>query len=118
MGTLVNWFKNRVGATQPPPRASNSYSYRQHSVESDRKANEPAAEKIDLDSRLHGSIETIGPGKNVYVRSEYIDEETGNDDSLELVDEPSLDSDDADGVDPYNTGRFDRASKWNSPSRR
>ncbi|MBT8092649.1 MAG: hypothetical protein KJN77_06400 [Gammaproteobacteria bacterium] len=116
MGTLINWFKNRFGRAQPPPRATGSY--RQRVVEAGRKTNEPAAEKIDLEPRVHGSIETIGPGKNVYVRSERVDEGTGSHDALELVDEPSLDSDDADGVDPYNTGRFDRPGKWNSRSRR
>ncbi len=117
MRTLKNWFKNRFAAEPPaPPRVTGSY--RQRIVEAGDSANKPKSDEIDLEPRLRGSIESIGPGKNVFVRSQYAEDESGTDNSLEIVDELSLDSENADGVDPYNTGRFDISKNWNSRSRK
>lgn len=116
MRMLKNWFRNRFGAPeeQPQPPVVTG-SYRQHMANSRQKASEQDSGEIDLEPRLHGTIETIGPGKNVFVRSEQGAE---NPDALDMVDELSLESDTADGIDPYNTGRFDRSKKWDSRSKK
>lgn len=116
MRMLKNWFRKRSEAEPQPPRVTGSY--RQRIVEAGDKADKPMSEEIDVEPGLHGHIETIGPGKNVFVRSQYKDEDCGTDDLLELVDELSLDSEGADGVDPYNTGRFDLSRKWDSRSKK
>ncbi len=66
-----------------------------------------------------GHIEDRGPGKNVLIRNKYIREDTGTHETLKIVDE-LLDEDKAtgEGIDPYNTGRFDRSKTWDKRSRK
>jgi hypothetical protein len=60
-----------------------------------------------------GQIESRGPGKNVLIRNKYIREDTGTHETLKIVDEFEIDDvDDGQGIDPYNTGRFDRSKSW------
>jgi len=74
----------------------------------------PAAKPVRFESAMQGKIEDGGPGKNILVRNKYLREETGTDEKLKIVDDSILGSDDEDGIDPYNTGRFDRSKSWNS----
>lgn len=70
------------------------------------------APKVQLDSSTGGTIEDGGPGKNVLVRPKYVREDTGTHDTLKIIDEDSLKDGDEDGIDPYNTGKFDRSKHW------
>ena len=63
---------------------------------------------------MEGKIEDGGPGKNVLVKNKYLREDTGTHETLKIVDESILNSNDEDGIDPYNTGRFDRSKSWDS----
>lgn len=116
MGLFKNWFKNRSAADKPAARASGSY--RQRMVEAGHETSKPAPEAIDLEPHLHGRVESIGPGKNVFVPSRQVREDSGTHETLRIVDESSPESDNPDGVDPYNTGRFDRSRNWDSRSRK
>ena len=116
MGILKNWFKNRFGVAHPPHPPAAPYQRRR--VEVIGRASKPEPEQIDLDPHIQGRIESLGPGKNVFVRSQYVREETGTHETLKIVDESLLESDGADDFDPYNTGRFDRSKQWDSRSRK
>ena len=70
------------------------------------------APRVQLDSSTGGTIEDGGPGKNVLVRPKYLREDTGTHDTLKIIDEDSLNDGDEDGIDPYNTGKFDRSKHW------
>ena len=59
-----------------------------------------------------------GPGKNVLARSRYVWEETGTHDTLKIVDDSLAETDEEDGIDPYNTGQFDRSKSWDRGSRK
>ena len=59
-----------------------------------------------------GRIDDGGPGKNVLIRNKYVREDTGTHETLKIVDDSILESDDEAGIDPYNTGRFDRSKNW------
>ena len=78
-------------------------------VESDSPA-EP--EFVELDPSIDGHIEELGPGKNVLVRNRYQREETGTYETLKIVDDSVVDSGEETGIDPYNTGNFDRSKNW------
>jgi hypothetical protein len=69
-------------------------------------------EFVDLDPRVSGSIQDTGPGKNVLIRNKYVREDSGTHDSLKILDDSMLDTDEAEGFDPYNTGQFDRSRNW------
>jgi hypothetical protein len=118
MDMLKNWIKNRftTEASAAPPRTT--ASYRQRVTKASPAAAKTASATPDLEPHLQGSIESLGPGKNVYVRSHYVREDTGTHETLKIIDESLLDSDDQGGFDPYNTGRFDRSKKWDSRSRK
>lgn len=59
-----------------------------------------------------GVIESGGPGKNVLVRNKYGRDESGTHETLTLVDDSMVDSGEESGVDPYNSGQFDRSKNW------
>lgn len=84
-----------------------------------RNAKQDEKEEIQFDSEMRGRIEDAGPGKNVLMRSKYVREDAGTHDQLKIIGEETLEvSEDADGIDPYNTGRFDRGKSWNNRSRK
>ncbi len=82
--------------TKPPPAALNP----------------GAPEVVPADSDEEDHIETVGPGKNVLIRNKYVREETGTYETLKIVDDSLVDSGEETGIDPYNTGDFDRSKNW------
>jgi len=48
-------------------------------------------------------------GRNTYIR-----ENTGTHKTVKTLDDSLVDPDEADGIDPYNTGGFDRSKNWNN----
>lgn len=65
-----------------------------------------------------GHIETIGPGKNVLVGSRLEREDTGTHETLRIIDDSLVDDGDDGGIDPYNTGDFDRSKHWDKRFRK
>jgi hypothetical protein len=41
-------------------------------------------------------------------------EDTGTHETLKIIDESLVVEEDEGGMDPYNTGRFDRSKSWDS----
>ena len=68
---------------------------------------------VEFDSELGGRIEDGGPGKNVLVRNKYVREDSGTHDTLKIIDGSLSEDEEEYGIDPYNTGRFDRSQSWN-----
>ena len=75
---------------------------------------QPESESVDFSTELGGKIEDGGPGKNVLVRNKYVREDSGTHETLTIIDDSIVDGDDDGGLDPYNTGRFDRSKTWDS----
>ncbi len=69
-------------------------------------------ELVQIDPDDENQIETVGPGKNVLIRNKYVREETGTYETLKIVDDSLVDSGEETGIDPYNTGDFDRSKNW------
>ena len=80
--------------------------------DSKREFATPKSGSPDLGPPIDGHIENNGPGKNVLVRKKYIREDTGTYETLKIVDDSVLDSNDDGGIDPYNSGEFDRSRNW------
>ena len=122
--SLKAWFKDKFSGadTSPPPSTQSRSSYRQHLVAMDKPSPpteaQAEAETKDVDAQSHGTIESLGPGKNVYVQNPYVREELGTHESLKIVDQSLVDGEEPDGIDPYNTGRFDKSRKWEQRSRK
>ena len=75
-----------------------------------QKPPQPKTLKFSIDPC--GTIEDGGPGKNILMRNKYVREDTGTHETLKIVDESIVDSEEENGIDPYNTGRFDRSKSW------
>lgn len=73
---------------------------------------------VKLNTTINGEIADGGPGKNVLIRNRFVREETGTHDSLKILDASVLESEEEFGIDPYNTGRFDRAKSWETRFRK
>ncbi len=63
------------------------------------------------------------PGKalqpnDVIRRRKIVREDTGTHETLKIVDDELQIADDKDGIDPYNTGGFDRSKNWDSRFRK
>lgn len=69
-------------------------------------------EFVDLDPKFEGRIEDRGPGKNVLIRNKYVREDTGTHETLKILDDSMIDTEEEEGIDPYNTGQFDRSKNW------
>ena len=69
-------------------------------------------EFVDLDPHTGGRIASTGPGKNVLIRNKFVREDTGTHDTLKILDDSMLDTEEEVGFDPYNTGQFDRSRNW------
>jgi hypothetical protein len=62
--------------------------------------------------RPAGDIDSIGPGKNVLTSKKYHREDSGTHETLKIIDHALLDTGEEKGIDPYNTGSFDRSRNW------
>ena len=69
-------------------------------------------EFIDIDSHVGGRIEGSGPGKNVLIRNKFLREDSGTHETLKILDDSIIDTEEEEGFDPYNTGQFDRSRNW------
>ena len=124
IGNLKSWLKLRFSGAEPtpPPSLQKTGSYRQRLIEKDAPsppADTPAVSQPEPDEvPVHGTIESLGPGKNVYVRNPYVREELGTHESLKIVDQSLVEGEEPDGLDPYNTGQFDKSRKWDQRFRK
>ncbi len=116
MGIFSNWRKNREAADTPKsvrPK-SQTGSYRQRLTDTGDappRKQEAEPDLVEIDPHFHGTVETIGPGKNVYTPKRYVREDAGTHDTLKIIDD-SLSEEDEESFDPYNTGRFDLPDNW------
>ena len=114
---LKNLFRRDTARPRPrqsavPARANEAASPPHHEAPSDA---------IEVNTELEGKIEDAGPGKNVLVRSKYQREDTGTHETLKIIDERFSDNGDEageSGIDPYNTGGFDRSKNWDKRFRK
>jgi len=118
---LKNWLKTRFG--EEPAASQHSLHITRNSPPPARKksrkaAPEPDPDFVDLDPRISGKIEDAGPGKNVLIRNKFVREDTGTHETLKILDDSMVQSGEETGIDPYNTGEFDRSRNWDSRFRK
>lgn len=102
-----------VRVRPPSERAGTTARAINRAVNRSRAGPDPAR----LTTTVNGEIADGGPGKNVLIRK-FVREDTGTHDTLKILDQSMLDADEASGIDPYNTGRFDRAKSWETRFRK
>lgn len=112
---FTNWLKARFSAKNPTPAPNlgktGTYTAPAPAVKK-QKVPRPAAEFVNADEELASEIESNGPGKNVLIRNKFLREDTGTHETLKILDDSLVDSGEETGLDPYNTGGFDRSKNW------
>jgi hypothetical protein len=114
MNKLRNWLKSRTAATEEPQPVSKRKTGALSFVRPKKTATQKRPRVQDDTPANNGEvqIESLGPGKNVLVRNKYVREETGTHETLKILDDSLVDSGEESGIDPYNTGSFDRSKNW------
>jgi len=128
MKNLFTWLKQKLSpeeyaddpySRRPPPRVSAIPKPKKRTVAPAKKAPlPPVLDDYEYASDSPGRIDDGGPGKNVLIRNRYLREDTGTHETLKILDDSILESDETPEFDPYNTGRFDRSKSWDAPSRK
>ena len=112
---LKNWLKDRL-ADEESTLAQDLGMTGTHAAPTQprpqQKVPRPNPEFVDADEDLSAEIESNGPGKNVLIRNKYVREDTGTHETLKILDDSLVDSGEETGLDPYNTGGFDRSKNW------
>lgn len=117
MQTFLKWLGTRLFpqkvAPEPPRRA---VGVRVRPPSARPRATRPDMVKFTAD--VSGKVVDGGPGKNVFVRNRFVREDSGTHETLKILDESLLEPEEEAGIDPYNTGRFDRAKSWETRFRK
>ena len=113
MQRLITWLANKFLPEKEPPEQSLRQTGGRTMPRAARRQREKI-EPVEFVAELGGRIEDGGPGKNVLIRNKYVREDTGTHETLKIIDDSILDSEEEHGLDPYNTGRFDRSKSWDS----
>ena len=114
---LINWLKGGPAPENErpaPERRRVSAHAALHARVTPAPVRNPRPEINEVESEFEGRIENIGPGKNVLVRDGYTSDDTGSHEMLGLLDDSPLDPDEPAGIDPYNSGEFDRSRHWDT----
>lgn len=117
---IKNWLKDRFSNKTAPAQNLRKTNYVQVARRRPPEKNAPNEKPdiVEVDPELHGQIESLGPGKNVLIRNRLVREETGTHETLKILDDSMIDSGEEPGLDPYNTGDFDRSKKWDQRFRK
>jgi hypothetical protein len=114
---LINWLKGDAASDTGRPaqqRRRVSAHAALHARATPMPAPPPQPDIRELASGFRGHIENAGPGKNVLVSNADAVDDTGAREMLKLFDEAPLDKGEPMGIDPYNSGEFDRSRHWDT----
>lgn len=117
--SIKNWLKDRFSKEQPAAapdlRQSGAHAAQRQPRPTKAARQEVPRRKpefVEPNEVLADRIESNGPGKNVLIRNKFVREDTGTHETLKILDDSIVDSGEETGIDPYNTGGFDRSRNW------
>lgn len=112
---LKNWLKQRFSDEESELtqdlRMTGAHSGAPK-VQPKQQVPRPDPEYVAADEELSTELESNGPGKNVLIRNKFVREDTGTHETLKIIDDSIVDTGEETGLDPYNTGEFDRSKNW------
>ncbi|HNP64701.1 MAG TPA: hypothetical protein PKH39_12265 [Woeseiaceae bacterium] len=119
MDRFKNWLKNRgLDADEAPPVTFKAPRVQTPVRPKKVVSSQAAPNFVKPPGERSTRIEDAGPGKTVLIRNKYVREDTGTHETLKILDESLIDSGEETGIDPYNTGGFDRSKNWNNRFRK
>ena len=112
---LKNWLTKEPSAKKPS-RSAQLYKSGVHPAPGVKKrpVQNAASAPLEFTPNTGQRIEDAGPGKNVLIRNRFVREDTGTHETLKILDDSLIDTGEETGIDPYNTGGFDRSKNWNN----
>ncbi len=121
MKRFSNWLADKISPRKASPEPGLEQT-RQRAVPKKNPVKQAVPrsqpEYVEFDSSVDGQIDDAGPGKNVLRRNKSIRENSGTHETLTIIDESVEDHSDEEGIDPYNTGQFDRSRTWDKRFRK
>lgn len=105
---LKIWWNERVGDKSSAAR---------NPVHANRRSGDSRGRR-KTDKAENGNGTKAGDDQNVLIRNKYVREETGTHETLKILDDSLVDSGEETGIDPYNTGGFDRSRNWETRFRK
>ena len=119
MNRFLEWLGLKLfGKKVPPSEPLRQTGARMAPRSRPPKPVQPVVQKVDYAAVREATIEDGGPGKNVLIRNRLVREDTGTHDTLKIISDEVLETKEEYGLDPYNTGRFDRSKSWDSQNRK
>ena len=122
MKRFINWLSSKISprkaSRKSAPLSATGKLYRTggHTIERSSKPRQAVPgrqpEFVNIDSRVEGRVEDRGPGKTVLIRNKYVREDSGTHETLKILDDSIIETEEEEGIDPYNTGQFDRSRNW------
>jgi hypothetical protein len=122
---LLNWFRSRddddVETPERSPMPNRSVAGARPAVARPVVTQRPAPANqtpaaavpaVRVKTGLSGAIADLGAGKNVLVRGSDQPDDSGTHDALSIFGEEPVPKSEEAGIDPYNTGKFDRSKNW------
>ena len=111
----INWLKSNTASdpVRAPEQRRRTAAYA--ALHGSRTPSPAPSQQLVARTAGHGfagRIENIGPGKNVLVREDETIDDTGAREMLRLFDSSPQESSEPAGIDPYNSGQFDRSRHW------
>ena len=103
------------GRTAPPAAGAAPRPGYQPAGKASKGTTEP--DPVEVMPMVSGRLSSNGPGKNVLIRKPGEANVAGAD-NPSIDDELKAGSNDGAGIDPYNTGKFDRSKNWDKRFRK
>ncbi len=118
---IINWIRGAKSSKNAGVRARRKKAlYDRRKSENRRKTADRRKRPgyVELDTETADKLKNSDPDNNVLIRNKYQREDTGTHDNLKIIDDSMIDSDEETGIDPYNTGNFDRSRNWDKRFRK
>ena len=118
---IINWIrgarspKNAGAHARPQKPVYDRHKNENRRMSADRRKR---PEYVELDLETAGKLQDSESGNNDLIRNKYQREDTGTHDNLKIIDDSMIDSGEETGIDPYNTGNFDRSRNWDKRFRK
>lgn len=112
MEKLKTWLKSRTSSGEQPLPV-NIQKTGSHAISRPKKPLQVKSQRDESAQERKSDVD-----KNALIRNKYVREDTGTHETLTILDDSLLDSGEETGIDPYNTGGFDRSKNWNNRFRK
>lgn len=128
MKRFLNWLADKISPEKASPKVAR-YRPTDAPGRSTRLAPAKTAEPpkqanpdyVEFDAPIDSKNASAAPGSNAVRRSKFVRENAGTHDTLSIIDDSADEqpvNHDDEGLDPYNTGRFDRSKNWDKRFRK